>query len=466
MPTPAIGSSLFDIITIGMYSDPLMVIREYIQNAADAIDMAVENGILGKEDGRIDVTVDGANRDIIITDNGIGISPEDARRIMSGIGLSTKKNGKSRGFRGIGRLAGIGYCQKIIFISRAPKSGVVIEVIWDGSEARRLLREQGEALSTEQLIRCIVDYKERKPNKTETGHFFKVIMKQVEQFHEDHLVTPKQLARYISHNAPLPFDTEIFSFAEKINLFLSDFHGYNTYRVFLNGTQLFKPYKDDIVYRGGVVDKIRDVSTASMYHQENQEIGRYWNAVTGCVASLPPLELMRGITLRQGNILVGDEYYLADKYSERRFATWHIGEIHVADSLKTNARRDSFEHNKEFESLLEQASILCVELSKQCRLSSKIRSTMLDEKREVDEKLLFFVNEEHRSARHKTVDTETPFLENILDKRTLRKTSQENIIIELAGAIARNYHSNRTCDSLLRAVFKQFIKKKYLNEDA
>ena len=33
-----VGSKILDVITTGMYSNPYMALREYIQNAADAID--------------------------------------------------------------------------------------------------------------------------------------------------------------------------------------------------------------------------------------------------------------------------------------------------------------------------------------------------------------------------------------------------------------------------------------------
>ena len=37
--TPDIGKHILSILTIGMYQDPRMIYREYIQNSADQIDM-------------------------------------------------------------------------------------------------------------------------------------------------------------------------------------------------------------------------------------------------------------------------------------------------------------------------------------------------------------------------------------------------------------------------------------------
>jgi hypothetical protein len=56
----------------------------------------------------------------------------------------------------------------------------------------------------------------------------------------------------------------------------------------------------------------------------------------------------------QGNISIGDEYALEELFSERRFATWHIGGIHVSPALRPNARRDGFEETAAYEKFLDQ----------------------------------------------------------------------------------------------------------------
>ena len=41
-----IGKHTLESLTSGMYSDPYVVFREYIQNSVDSIDMAISNGTL------------------------------------------------------------------------------------------------------------------------------------------------------------------------------------------------------------------------------------------------------------------------------------------------------------------------------------------------------------------------------------------------------------------------------------
>ena len=54
----AIGRSLLDVLTSGMYSDPRMALREYVQNSVDSIDLATEQGLYSDEKPRVQITLD------------------------------------------------------------------------------------------------------------------------------------------------------------------------------------------------------------------------------------------------------------------------------------------------------------------------------------------------------------------------------------------------------------------------
>lgn len=104
-----VGSDVLEILSIAMYADPLVVYRELIQNSADAIDLAIRAGILGPRDGKISVSFDASTRTASLTDNGFGLSNEQFDDQMLALGASAKRVGTFRGFRGIGRLAGLGH---------------------------------------------------------------------------------------------------------------------------------------------------------------------------------------------------------------------------------------------------------------------------------------------------------------------------------------------------------------------
>ena len=45
---PIFGKNVLETLSEGMYDNPLFLFREYVQNAADAIDAAEKNGVLEK----------------------------------------------------------------------------------------------------------------------------------------------------------------------------------------------------------------------------------------------------------------------------------------------------------------------------------------------------------------------------------------------------------------------------------
>ena len=112
---PQIGKDVIESLTLGMYEDCRFIYREYIQNAADAVDKAIDLSFLEKGEEAIHITIDTEHRKIIISDNATGIQQDNVMRVLRNIAHSTKKRGENKGFRGIGRLGGLGYCSKLTF---------------------------------------------------------------------------------------------------------------------------------------------------------------------------------------------------------------------------------------------------------------------------------------------------------------------------------------------------------------
>ena len=110
-----IGKFTLESLTTGMYNDPEIVYREYIQNSVDSFDNAVEQKIMVADDCRIEIIVDADRQEISIKDNGTGIKKDLAVKTLLDIGNSSKTHTSNRGFRGIGRLGGLSYCKKLSF---------------------------------------------------------------------------------------------------------------------------------------------------------------------------------------------------------------------------------------------------------------------------------------------------------------------------------------------------------------
>lgn len=72
-----VGKYTLESLTNGMYSSPLDLYREYIQNAVDSIDDAVRSGLVEKKNSHIHISVNTETASISIKDNGCGISKEN-----------------------------------------------------------------------------------------------------------------------------------------------------------------------------------------------------------------------------------------------------------------------------------------------------------------------------------------------------------------------------------------------------
>jgi len=129
-----VGKDLLELLSGAMYIDPLTIYREFIQNAADSIDEANAEGLYsGKTRPRIDIALDLEGRTARIRDNGTGIPRNRVLRRLTSLGASKKRGTAARGFRGVGRLAGLAYCQELVFRTKSLADDSVYEMYWEGA---------------------------------------------------------------------------------------------------------------------------------------------------------------------------------------------------------------------------------------------------------------------------------------------------------------------------------------------
>ena len=482
-----------------MYNNPLMVLREYVQNAVDAIEAAESNGILPCGSGIVSVTVDGRHRQIVVEDNGIGVAGRRVATLLGGLGVSAKRYGEARGFRGIGRLGGLGYADEVVFETRSAGQRFVSVVSWSAVKLRTFLERRSGRAGVEAALDETVLVARRPPEKGEGRHFFRVILKGVRRFHRDDLMNVVRMETYLRQVTPVPFNGDEFPFAPEVERHLSTVPGYRSFPVLLNGGKLYRTHRRTIEVSSQRIDEIRGVELFDIPGPNGRRIGRGWYAVTNCLASVPPREAMRGIRVRQGNIEIGDEYFLADCFLERRFATWHIGELHVDYSLRPNARRDGFEEGKGTEALLEHGARLCRHLSRQCRDSSRARSqrARLDGSLERAERALegaLVIDDEHliekqrvlkmaleeieklagecgcndvyqkrlKAAQRATdrLGRQARRLSDLLDGRSLRHVDKKALLQSVAHIIVRHHPDRVAAETLIREVVAPYTKRR------
>ena len=138
-----IGKDVIESLTLGMYEDSQCIYREYIQNSADQIDKAIEKGILENPSaGEIYINISRGEKSISIYDNATGIRSEEASSILKNVAQSGKDRAKDKGFRGIGRLGGLGYCKRLVFETSAKGDPKKTTLTWDAQKLKDIINDR------------------------------------------------------------------------------------------------------------------------------------------------------------------------------------------------------------------------------------------------------------------------------------------------------------------------------------
>lgn len=101
------GVGIFEVLA-HICRSPLDAFKQFVENAADAIEQAGENGGCSRIEVEYETAPQGqvaAIESIVVEDNGIGMSPLKMRQVLQQIGNSEKLNCVLRGEKGVGILA-------------------------------------------------------------------------------------------------------------------------------------------------------------------------------------------------------------------------------------------------------------------------------------------------------------------------------------------------------------------------
>ena len=358
--TVQVGKYTLESLTTGMYSDPKIVYREYIQNSVDSLENAVSVGLIEPQSMRIDIIVNAEESYISIKDNGTGISAADAAKTLMDVGSSKKRNSNNRGFRGIGRLGGMSYCDTLTFTTSAESEKVKTVVTFDCKRLRYLLVPgEFEDMSLSAVLEEITTI-DTLPEKEEK-HYLCVEMKNVNGFSD--LLDIDAAKSYISQVAPLPYHSRHFIYTSQLKEYLMS-NGYSVeeFPIFVGEDEsdlepVYKPNKSR--FRSDRAKRTADEITSMSYFDitidgELYALGWYGNC--GWYGFLSEKELS-GFRVRKGNILIGDSKTMNVIFKEARFNGWTQGEIFiVTDKLIPNARRDDFEQNDAYYKLIQALS--------------------------------------------------------------------------------------------------------------
>lgn len=375
-----IGKHTLESLTSGMYSDAYVVFREYIQNSVDSIDEAVRAGVLFPGVEQIIVRLLPADNQIVISDNGLGIPTEEVEKTLISIGNSKKSSESSRGFRGIGRLSALSYCQQLTFTTSYKGESVATKIVIDAAKLSDVLADDSKAdVTVVDVLESV--YTVSTISEREDAHYFSVQLDGVDA--NSRLLSCADVEDYLTQNAPVPYSPDFIWGNEITKRLQNEGLEISVYNISLEfgtkTTPIYKPYKDEFIVDKGknITDVVQDIQIIKIPSESKNITAIGWLAKTNYMGSIYE-KAVKGIRLRKGNILIGDHQTLNVVFKDARFNGWSIGEIFAIDKqLVPNARRDNFEKNPAYFFLFEQLMTIASGITKEIRSASLKRNSTL-----------------------------------------------------------------------------------------
>jgi hypothetical protein len=370
-----VGKDVLELVSTSMYVDPMTIYREYVQNAADAVDEGRAFKLLTpREAGKVAINLDATLRSIKIRDNGTGVPWDTFVQRTCNLGASAKRGTTARGFRGVGRLAGLGYCQELIFRARGMGEELVSEVRWDCRRLKTALRASDVNTELSELVRDVVSVR-RVPAGGSPKRFFEVELCGVIRHRNDRLLNPEAVREYLAQVAPVPFAPQ-FRFGSDITSALQRHVNLGNLEIFINNSEepIYRPHLNRIEIDDGKYDKYVDLELREIPDIDGEATAVAWVLHHSYSGAIPSKALVKGLRLRSGNMQIGGQALLEELFPEPRFNAWAVGEVHIIDKrIIPNGRRDHFEQSVHFDNLLNHLAPITRDIARRCRQSSVSR---------------------------------------------------------------------------------------------
>lgn len=303
---------------------------------------ATDTGLIASADARIDVSLE--EDVLIIRDNGIGLAKDRAVPTLASIGASLKDYRHQAGFRGIGRLAGIAFCQRLVFTTKAKGKSVLTNVTFDAEQLRKdMSPASGGRLSLERLLNKNVKATQP-PAQNLNAHFFEVRLEGLVNAPGES-TDVDQMVDFVSQVAPVayaddfPYKAQIEAVAAQHPLTRrssqpSQRSALEEVRIWVHGNDrseaVRKPYgKTFVVGRDNIA--LSDI----LIHDPPS--GKWWGWIglkhePGAFRE----ETTKAIRVRLRNIQIDGTQIMGEMFSSvkgatsyGRFNDWYIGEIFV-----------------------------------------------------------------------------------------------------------------------------------------
>lgn len=339
-----VKKGLINLLMFTLYSDEKTIYREYVQNALDSINKAINEHVLAQEkDGVVNIDIDARKKIIIIKDNGTGINAENAVRTLLDISASSKDGVNQAGQFGIGRLVGGGYCHELIFRTTAKGESVGTQITFDIDKIWQMVKDDPtEYLATHVIDICTI--KERF-EAAEDEHFFEVTLNRVKSDSAPSLLNREEVIEYLNMVAPVgykPHFNNVLIYKSTVDNpeFKVLHEGLEKVQLFVGKTPIQKQYELSIK---GTNDEINNLEYFKIEDDKFGVLGWGWFALTKFTIQIPKDDTLACIRLRKHNIQIGDQNLLSGRslWKEERGNSYFYGEFFVTHpNIVPNGARD------------------------------------------------------------------------------------------------------------------------------
>jgi len=389
-PKELVYSPAIIILSRDLYPRKLEVVREYIQNASDAIDAFSQIAHLIDDTSEPVIKVSIQGRSLLIFDNGIGMGGDDVEKLRY-IAYSEKKAGEEAGYKGIGRLAGFAVADKLKISSTRYGDPELHHFEIRAKEMHDEInqnRKKGVVETATEVINRHTDIWSTPANDPK-DHYTIV---EIRGIHEScsELLDGTRLKEYIGEIAPVDFSPE-FKWGTRVSQWLRqdvpDYSPKNVYLSMPNGERIkvYKPYVDSMSISEPHSIAVRDQANP------NNILALCWYATKGqdMLEELRPTgkiftvdgdgdkKRFAGLVYKLFGFSIGDRHLPVKTLWNRSFprALWFTGEIHIIDKdVQPITDRSDFIESDARDRLYKAAATISSTLNQQAQVISYDRN--------------------------------------------------------------------------------------------
>lgn len=347
--------SRFGVGTLGLalgklYTDPSVIYREYIQNACDGLELALEKKLIKPNEAIISIQID--RDEISIKDRGIGVRVTEIGPRLVDPGNSVKYKDNLIGQYGIGRLIAAQYCNRIVFETSYYGENQKTILTWNTEEAFKLIdsHEYEDGTTVIDKVTSVV-FETEDPNE----HYFRVRLCGIKR-RVDKLVDIQAVKEYVSLIAPIDYALEfkegyLYPAFENNPDFKALYEKERIYKVMVNGEDIRKPYSIDIPNKDTSL-----IEPLFMKFEDPDDglLGWGWYALNDKIIQMNNVPF-RGIRFRKLNTAVGDSNVMAN-YMKNVSVNYFVGEMFLThEKIQPTGSRDGFvdsEQKAEFDIIM------------------------------------------------------------------------------------------------------------------